>query len=34
THVVEIDIELARNKFLNPNNHIFQDRREDLYRLK
>ena len=33
-HVVEIDIDLARNKFLNPNNHIFQDRREDLYRLK
>jgi len=32
--VVEIDIELARNKCLNPNNHIFQDRREDLYRLK
>ena len=33
-HVVEIDIELARNKCLNPNNHIFEDRREDLYRLK
>lgn len=33
-HVVDIDIELARNKCLNPNNHIFQDRREDLYRLK
>ncbi len=33
-HVVEIDIELARNKCLNPNNHIFQDRREDLYRLE
>jgi predicted amidohydrolase len=33
-HVVEIDIELAREKYLNPNNHIFQDRREDLYRLE
>lgn len=33
-HVVEIDIELARNKCLNPNNDIFEDRREDLYRLK
>lgn len=33
-HVVEIDIELARNKNLNPNNHILQDRREDLYRFK
>lgn len=32
--VVEIDIELAREKNLNPNNHIFQDRREDLYRLE
>jgi predicted amidohydrolase len=32
--VVEIDIDLARNKCLNPNNHIFQDRREDLYRLE
>jgi len=31
-HVVEIDIELARNKYLNPNNHIFEDRRADLYR--
>jgi predicted amidohydrolase len=34
THVVEIDIGLAREKYLNPNNHIFQDRREDLYRLE
>jgi predicted amidohydrolase len=33
-HVVEIDIGLARNKCLNPNNDIFEDRREDLYRLK
>ena len=33
-HVVEIDIELARNKCLNANNNIFQDRREDLYKLK
>jgi predicted amidohydrolase len=33
-HVVEIDIALARNKCLNPNNHIFEDRREDLYRLQ
>ena len=31
-HVVEIDIALARNKYLNPNNHIFEDRRTDLYR--
>ena len=30
-HVVEIDIDLARNKYLNPNNHIFEDRRADLY---
>ncbi len=30
-HVVEIDIGLARNKYLNPNNHIFEDRRADLY---
>ncbi|VAX32158.1 Aliphatic amidase AmiE, partial [hydrothermal vent metagenome] len=34
THVVEVDIGLAREKYLNPNNHIFQDRREDLYGLK
>jgi predicted amidohydrolase len=31
-HVVEIDIDLARNKYLNPNNQIFEDRRTDLYR--
>ena len=34
TRVVEIDVEKARNKHINPRNHIFQDRREDLYRLK
>lgn len=32
--VVEVDIASARDKFLNPNNHLFEDRREDLYRLK
>lgn len=31
--VVEIDIDLARNKNINPRNHVFNDRREDLYRL-
>lgn len=31
--VVAIDIDLARNKNINPRNHLFQDRREDLYRL-
>lgn len=30
-HVIDIDLEKARNKFLNPNNHLFNDRREDLY---
>ncbi|MBC8287689.1 MAG: acyltransferase [Nitrospinae bacterium] len=30
-HVVELDLSLARNKFLNPHNHIFNDRRTDLY---
>ena len=29
--IVEIDLEKARDKFLTPNNHIFKDRREDLY---
>lgn len=32
--VVEIDVEMARDKCLNPNNDIFQDRRQDLYRLE
>ncbi|GJL78520.1 MAG: apolipoprotein N-acyltransferase [Nitrospinaceae bacterium] len=32
--VVELDIAPARDKSINPNNHLFQDRREDLYRLK
>jgi predicted amidohydrolase len=31
--VVELDIASARDKRLNPNNHLFADRREDLYRL-
>ena len=31
--VVEIDIDLARDKSINPHNNLFQDRREDLYRL-
>ncbi len=30
-HVVELDLSLARNKSLNPRNHIFNDRRTDLY---
>jgi predicted amidohydrolase len=30
-HVVLIDLKLSREKFLNPRNHIFNDRREDLY---
>ena len=29
--IVEIDLEKARDKFLTPNNHIFKDRRGDLY---
>ena len=29
--IVEIDLEKARDKFLTPHNHIFKDRREDLY---
>lgn len=33
-HTVELDISLARDKRINPNNHLFQDRREDLYRLE
>ena len=31
--VVAIDIDLARNKSINPRNDLFKDRREDLYRL-
>jgi predicted amidohydrolase len=31
--VVELDIASARDKQLTPNNHLFADRREDLYRL-
>jgi len=31
--VVEVDIATARDKRLNPNNHLFEDRREDLYRI-
>ena len=33
-HVVELDISSARDKCINPNNHLFEDRREDLYRFK
>lgn len=29
--IVEIDLEKARDKYLTPHNHIFKDRREDLY---
>ena len=29
--IVEIDLEKAREKFLNPKNDIFKDRRPDLY---
>jgi predicted amidohydrolase len=31
--IVEIDINIARNKQLNPRNDIFLDRRDDLYKL-
>lgn len=30
-HVVQLDLGLAREKFLNPHNHIFNDRREGFY---
>lgn len=33
-HVVHLDLSLARNKSLNSRNHIFNDRRTDLYRLE
>ncbi|MFQ5444956.1 MAG: nitrilase-related carbon-nitrogen hydrolase, partial [Nitrospinales bacterium] len=33
THVVEIDVEKARNKKINAQNDLFADRREELYRL-
>jgi predicted amidohydrolase len=29
--VVKLDLSLARNKLLNSSNHIFKDRRTDLY---
>jgi predicted amidohydrolase len=29
--IVEIDLEKARDKFLTPHNHLFKDRRKDLY---
>ncbi|MBT6957117.1 MAG: acyltransferase [Opitutae bacterium] len=29
--IVEIDLEKARDKLLTPHNHLFKDRREDLY---
>ncbi len=32
--VVSIDLDKARDKFLNARNHLFEDRREDLYRLE
>ena len=32
-HMVEIDIDLARDKRINPRNDLFQDRRSDLYSL-
>ena len=32
-HVVEIDLEKARNKQINGHNDLFADRREDLYRV-
>nr|MBC8282363.1 acyltransferase [Nitrospinota bacterium] len=31
-HIVDIDLENARDKYLNPKNEIFKDRRPDLYR--
>ena len=33
TKVVDIDIEKSRNKYINPNDDLFTDRRPDLYRL-
>jgi len=33
TRTVDIDIEKARNKFINTTNDLFRDRRDDLYRL-
>ncbi|MBN4079935.1 acyltransferase [bacterium AH-315-C08] len=30
-HIVDIDLEKARDKYLNPKNEIFKDRRPDLY---
>jgi predicted amidohydrolase len=31
-HIVDIDLEKSRDKYLNPKNEIFKDRRPDLYR--
>lgn len=33
-HVVTIDLANARNKHINPNNDLFAERREDLYRVR
>ena len=33
TKVVDIDIEKSRNKYINPRDDLFTDRRPDLYRL-
>ena len=33
-HVAQLDLNLARNKSLNSRNHIFKDRRPDLYELE
>jgi predicted amidohydrolase len=30
-HIIEIDLEKARDKYLNAKNEIFKDRRPDLY---
>jgi predicted amidohydrolase len=32
-HIVDIDLEIARNKWLSDRNHIFKDRRPDMYKL-
>jgi len=32
--ILDIDITQARDKCITPHNHLFEDRREDLYRLK
>ena len=33
-HILEIDIQLARDKCINEKNNLFEDRREDLYRIQ